>query len=75
MEGQGKGSGRPPSNSSSSDNGWNHPAEHYALGPENVLLNQMARLVLRHEHQLQAIQQDMKLHLFLRPDLLRWCLL
>ncbi|OLP93386.1 hypothetical protein AK812_SmicGene24713 [Symbiodinium microadriaticum] len=58
---QGQGQARKPSS-------WESAPEQYHLDLGHALLNQMARLLLRHERQLQAVQQDMKLHFFFRPD-------
>ncbi|CAE7232194.1 unnamed protein product [Symbiodinium sp. CCMP2592] len=46
---------------------WGYVPQGGSSAPPPVL-GQMARLLLRHEKQLQAVQQDMKLHFFFRPD-------
>ena len=67
-KGRGKGFGKPSYGSSSQDGGpWNTEVDHYSMDRESMM-GQMARMLLRHEKQLQSLQQDQKLHLFLRPE-------
>ncbi|CAE7510214.1 unnamed protein product [Symbiodinium sp. CCMP2592] len=47
---------------------WSHAPSGGSSSMQPPTLGQMARLLLRHEKQLQAVQQDMKLHFFFRPD-------
>ena len=67
-KGRGKGFGKSSYGSSSQDSGpWNSEVDHYSMDRESMM-GQMARMLLRHEKQLQSLQQDQKLHLFLRPE-------
>ncbi|OLP94688.1 hypothetical protein AK812_SmicGene23285 [Symbiodinium microadriaticum] len=67
-KGYGKGYGRHSYGTSSLEGGpWSKEADHYSMDRESVM-EQMARMMLRHERQLQSLQQDQKLHLFLRPE-------
>ncbi|CAE7499118.1 unnamed protein product, partial [Symbiodinium sp. CCMP2456] len=68
-KGKGKGQARSSASVTSyAGNDWERAAEYYSLDGENTLLQQMAKLALRHERQLQALQQDTKLYFFFRPD-------
>ncbi|OLP78151.1 hypothetical protein AK812_SmicGene41706 [Symbiodinium microadriaticum] len=67
-KGYGKGYGKHSYGTSSLEGGpWSKEADHYSMDRES-LMEQMARMMLRHERQLQSLQQDQKLHLFLRPE-------
>ena len=45
---------------------WSAEVDYYSIDRESMM-GQMARMLIRHERQLQSLQQDQKLHLFLRP--------
>ncbi|CAE7286698.1 unnamed protein product, partial [Symbiodinium necroappetens] len=66
-KGRGKGFGKSNYSGPSQEGGpWSAEVDYYSIDRESMM-GQMARMLIRHERQLQSLQQDQKLHLFLRP--------